>query len=156
VSVDFSEELDRAQGPFTGYGFLPEPPCPVDNSRRNSGQLRDFQAPNHYVCLKGGSGEGAMVPLGACLVPAALDTWAVKSHVGSLDVEPIDQNGAKSERSREIFRLGQKCLLALPSSLLFAHRRAVSIVRGGMESAGKTAHPKPRQDARRIHDRTER
>jgi catechol 2,3-dioxygenase-like lactoylglutathione lyase family enzyme len=51
VSVDFSEELDRAQGPFTGYGSLPEPPCPVHNSRRNSGQLRDFRAPNHYVCL---------------------------------------------------------------------------------------------------------
>jgi len=54
-----------------------------------------------------------MVPLGACLVPTALDTWAVKGHVGSLDVGPIDQNGAKSERSREIFPLGQECLLAL-------------------------------------------
>jgi hypothetical protein len=97
-----------------------------------------------------------MVPFGAYLVPTALDTWAVKGHVESLDVGPIDQNGAKSERSREIFRLGRKCLLARRSSLLFAHRRAVSIVRKGMESAGKTAHPKPRQDTRRIRDRTER
>jgi hypothetical protein len=94
--------------------------------------------------------------VGACLIPTALDTWPVKGHVRSLDDGPIDQNGEKLERTREIFRLGQKCLLALPSSLLFAHRRAVSIARGGM-SAGKTAHPQPRQQhARLIHDRTER
>jgi hypothetical protein len=37
------------------------------------------------------------------LIPTAQDTWAVKGHVGSLDVGPIDQDGAKSERSREIF-----------------------------------------------------
>jgi hypothetical protein len=82
--------------------------------------------------------------VGACLIPTALDTWAVKGHVTSLDDGPIDQNGEKVERSREIFRLGQK-FLALSSSLLFAHRGAISIVRGGMETAGKTAHPQPRQ-----------
>jgi hypothetical protein len=46
--------------------------------------------------------------------------------------------------------------LALPSSLLFAHRRAVSVVRGGM-SAGRTAHPPTEAAARDcIDDRIER
>jgi hypothetical protein len=90
-------------------------------------------------------------------IPTALDTWAVQGHMGSRDDGPVDQNGAKSERSGEIFPLGQKCPFTFPSSLLFAYRGAVSIIRGGMETAGKTTHPQPRQQhARRIHDRTER
>jgi transcriptional regulator with XRE-family HTH domain len=58
--------------------------------------------------------------------------------VGRGDDGPIEENGAKSERGGEILRLGQKRPLNLPSRLLSTYRRAVSHVRGRMETPGRT------------------
>jgi hypothetical protein len=41
----------------------------------------------------------------------------------------------QNRKDREILPLARR------SSLLFAHRGAESIVRGGMETAGRTVHP---------------
>jgi hypothetical protein len=44
-----------------------------------------------------------MVPFGAYLVPTALDTWAVKGHVGSLDVGPIDPEWSEIGKKQRDF-----------------------------------------------------
>jgi hypothetical protein len=143
------DERFRCGASLHGVAFFAEVQCRLRNSRQNSGQRRDFRVPNHYVCFRGGSGEGAMVTVGWSLVDPncprhLIHTCPQKSRTHSdVATRPVFPPGSPS-RPLQAVRSGRKTTTNTPNIITDrclgtekGHRKRETLSCGFMPAAGR-------------------